>query len=198
MIQQKGAYYLVTAKHVVDTPSPEDLFIYNNTGQVKLEATKYLHTNKGIDVAVFKLHKITAPGGALEISSPKVVFGDGGFFFGYPYEIRTLANNDINGGFPMALVKRAGMSGQIMKDGILTFLLDGINNTGFSGGPVVFADPDTRKLEVVGVISSYRFEPANVVNTKDERYNDAFYKMNTGIIYAIGIIHVQEIIDAIN
>jgi len=58
-------------------------------------------------------------------------------------------------------VKRCALSGSIVRNGITVFVLDGINNLGFSGGPVVTRDGAAP--EVFAVVSGFRAEPLEVL-----------------------------------
>ena len=58
-------------------------------------------------------------------------------------------------------VKRCTLSASMVQNGITVFVLDGINNLGFSGGPVVTGKGAS--LDVFAVISSFHAEPLEVL-----------------------------------
>lgn len=58
-------------------------------------------------------------------------------------------------------VKRCMLSASMVQNGITIFVLDGINNLGFSGGPVVTGKGPS--LSVFAVISSFHAEPLEVL-----------------------------------
>jgi hypothetical protein len=58
-------------------------------------------------------------------------------------------------------VKRCTLSASMVQNGITVFVLDGINNLGFSGGPVVTGNGGS--LDVFAVISSFHAEPLEVL-----------------------------------
>ena len=58
-------------------------------------------------------------------------------------------------------VKRCTLSGSIAQNGITVFILDGINNLGFSGGPVVTRSGASPL--VFAVVSSFHAEPLEVL-----------------------------------
>ena len=61
------------------------------------------------------------------------------------------------------------------------YFLDGHDNPGFSGGPAVGIDYNTKKPVIFGVISGYYFENKQVKNVQDA--NEAFHiQENSGII----------------
>ncbi|MYC29349.1 MAG: hypothetical protein F4X65_04560 [Chloroflexi bacterium] len=100
------------------------------------------------------------------------------YFCGYPYGLTVEAGPDINQGFPIPLVKKGVLSGMSPN----RFLIDAINNPGFSGGPVVFAAPQSNNFKVAGVISGYRVEYDPVLlNGEDIGLR---YGYNTGLVLA--------------
>jgi hypothetical protein len=58
-------------------------------------------------------------------------------------------------------VKRCTLSASLVQNGITVFVLDGINNLGFSGGPVVTGKGPS--LEVFAVVSGFHAEPLEVL-----------------------------------
>jgi hypothetical protein len=97
------------------------------------------------------------------------------------------------GSFP--LVKRATLSAIQPEEDVTILYLDGFNNPGFSGGPVVFYPPGSNMLHVAGVISGYRIDPLEVVDEERPDWR-AVVEANSGIIVAHGIGHATEAIDA--
>ncbi len=70
--------------------------------------------------------------------------------------------------------------------------MDGQNNPGFSGGPVVFSGPSNKDYKVAGVISGYRVVHEPIY--QGEKKLDLTYEYNTGIILAYGIKHAVDLI----
>lgn len=58
-------------------------------------------------------------------------------------------------------VKRCTVSAEVQEKGLKIWVLDGINNHGFSGGPVLYGTG--KKQEVFAVISGYHEEPLEVL-----------------------------------
>jgi hypothetical protein len=58
-------------------------------------------------------------------------------------------------------VKRCTLSASMVQNGITIFVLDGINNLGFSGGPVVTGKGNA--LDVFAVVSGFHAEPLEVL-----------------------------------
>ena len=72
--------------------------------------------------------------------------------------------------------------------------LDGINNPGFSGGPVCFKDSKSNKYKIAGLINSYRNNKSAVFK-EDGIKTDLYTLENTGIVNACSIHRVFEIIE---
>jgi hypothetical protein len=69
--------------------------------------------------------------------------------------------------------------------------LDGHNNPGFSGGPVLFKEQEHGKLKVAAVVSGYRF--ANEPVYHGEQKLPVTYRYNTGIVISYGIKHAVRL-----
>lgn len=102
---------------------------------------------------------------------------------------------ELNRLFPFPLVKKAIVSAMMTDDKKCINLLDGHNNPGFSGGPVVFQDPKSPQLKfkVAGVIASYRVDREPVVDA-DGNETPFHYDSNTGIIESYGVNHALDAI----
>lgn len=142
------------------------------------------------------------------------------FFAGFPYGLFTSGVN-VNDLYPIAFVKKGIMSASSAEKGATMIFLDGHNNPGFSGGPIVYRDLDrnTFVYKLAGVVSGFRFEVGAVFQTelvnreqitsediakariteKDGRLlrlkdTDHVVKLNTGIVVGYGITHAIELI----
>lgn len=112
----------------------------------------YFHKKGNIDVAVIDLNATTdRTGGAFFINDTNSKESDFGIgerviFLGYPLGIKTIADS-----LTAPLVKGALVSGIIKSSDII--LLDGHNNRGFSGGPVIaFKNGDFYKQHAIGIM----------------------------------------------
>lgn len=115
--------------------------------------------------------------------------GQEAYFLGFPYGLYSSVGK---GAVP--LVKHAYVSAVVNCDAVVPggspdeglLLLDGLNNPGFSGGPVVAPDvysPGPRILKVIGVVSGFRNEYINV-NVNGKVAMNAAVPVNTGIVVA--------------
>ncbi len=130
---------------------------------------------------------LTPPNLPIEVSSDGLIYGQDVFFLGFPYWFlgRIIFGDD---GYPLPFVKKALVS-SLDKS---VFLLDGHNNPGFSGGPVVFTSPGTSQCKFAAVISGFQAveEPILVSGQKTE----FVYEDNTGIIISYTVNHAVELI----
>ena len=122
-------------------------------------------------------------------TSKGIIYGQDVYFFGFPYGF--LGKHAFGpGGYPLPFVKRATVS---LFDGTV-YLLDGHNNPGFSGGPVVWKAPGSQEFNVGAVISVYRFVDEPVY--ADAAPTPLTYRYNTGIIVSHGVEAALDLIAA--
>ena len=209
MIVKGKQQYFITAAHLFGTTHksgdavPVQLF-YENQLQT-FSAKVYFHTNRKVDIAVFRLpqsiaQKIELPDEMLQYKDTlQKVFSNQGIstdslfanidmdvlFFGFP--LGNLSTDEFGIKFPLA--KRAIISGWVNHNAVKILLLDGHNNPGFSGGPVVTYDTVRKKMCLIGVISGYIPEMVDVQHKKDT----FSINQNSGIIVCYGRQYVEDI-----
>jgi hypothetical protein len=170
-IDVDGREYLITAKHVVAGFKDEDTLEISMDGKWTPQKVKVFRCENPVDIAVLiPDHQLTV-NFPLPFDSGSFRFGQDAFFLGFPYGIQS-ASNGLNGPYPLALIKHGTISGSIAPDqnkeaGML--LLDGYNNPGFSGGPIVFRDFDQPgyQMDVVAVVSGFIPETVPVLKKHD-------------------------------
>ena len=179
--------YLVTAKHVVPRIEDNDEILLFHKGEWKKLSVKVIAiADKEVDVVVLIPPIQLSPALSMEPTTDGVIWSQQMFFLGFPYMMHTDVG-DLNRGFPMPFIKGGILSAMDnRKDkGYSILYIDGLNNPGFSGGPVVFKDSNTKKLKVAGVVSSYRNHPEVVVN---KNLNTGLTALsNSGILIAYDI-----------
>ena len=90
---------------------------------------------------------------------------------------------EFNRGFPIPFVKKAIVSA--INNPVI--YLDGHNNPGFSGGPLVFWDYAEKRRKIMGVISGYY--PHRIPGTD--------YPENSGIGIAYNIQYAKDLINTV-
>lgn len=200
VVDHKGAAYLITARHMV-----RGLPATNATIEIK-EGSEWKphHTVKtlfpksdDVDIAVLKLNeKVPKP---FEIKTDQkgaaYTFGQQVWFLGYPYQMGTEFGDVKYWGGGAPFIKRGTMSAvDVRNKDAVVFYIDGFNNPGFSGGPIVYWDIGLHKYEILGVVKGYREETAKVL--VNGQHMDTQWLVNSGILIAYSIKHANEAIEA--
>ncbi len=201
--------YFVTARHIMET-SPERATVElkgpGTTDWKSYTVTVLLGKNKCVDVAVLipSDKKLT---NAEAIPYPyNFAFGQEVYFLGFPYGLYTSFGQ--NEGLGVALIKHGYVSARVScaavhpggdRDESL-ILLDGINNPGFSGGPVVAPDMfspliNIRAQKLIGVISGFQSEGIPVT-VNGQNVPNSSVATNTGIIIVTDIQKAVDLIEA--
>lgn len=209
MVTRNGVQYFVTAAHLFESShqSGDDVsiqLVVQNELQ-PYHARVYYHPDRKVDIAVLKLAETISQSASIpdELTKykdtlQKIFRGDGfstdsvfvsigteTYFLGFP--LGNLGTEAFGIKYP--LLKKAIISGWVNHNGIDVLLLDGHNNLGFSGGPVVAYDEASQKMRIVGVISGYLPEPINI----KEKNSTASVEENSGIIVCYDRRYMAEI-----
>jgi len=213
-IDVDGREYLITAKHVVANLKDDDaIYVFMNNDWSALRV-KIFRCADPVDIAVLVPPRLLTVNFELPSEQSKFYIGQEAYFLGFPYGIRIDATG-INGPYPMSVIKGARISGTVALDTqrkAVMILLDGYNNPGFSGGPIVYRDLNqgavTFKLagvvarfipEVVPVMTKHNLksfseaskaskaQPWKIQQRVDGTYfeyvdSDTFVALNTGIV----------------
>jgi len=126
-----------------------------------------------------------------------IVMGQDLYFLGYPYAFEDLYTHvgDRKMSAPLPFIKRAILSSWTLGHlGIERMFLDGHNNPGFSGGPVVFTQYLKHDFSVAAVVSG--FVPVNQQVRDESGTTSLYYQYNTGIVIAYSIEYAMELIKA--
>lgn len=197
LIYEDSANYFVTARHIFsNTPNKQkvNFQILQDSIWKNIDGLLLVSDNTQIDIAVIKCKYQHIEKNALLLQTTQFTFlSDQCFFLGFPYGFSSKDNQMLQEGFPFPLIKRATFSGANIQNGVNYLILDGHNNPGFSGGPVIFFDRESNdKLKhfVAGVISSYYGENKKMMT----QYGTIIYEENSGIIIATAAEHIRSII----
>ena len=193
-LDYEGSQYLVTARHVVDGPHPPEVRVRGNP--IPVDLSRLTISVVEADVAVFRVNHPITEDLSLPATMDGIVFGQDCYFLGFPWGLTF----DVGSTESFPLVKRATVSGinhHVHNRPVL--LLDGWNNPGFSGGPVVFRPPTSLGMQepwrVCGVVTAYRTEPSPLMIGGKELL-DAQVLLNSGIIIVEEITRAIEAITA--
>jgi len=152
--------YLITAKHVIaDVPAEVDETTIRVTkARQRVDVhVKILRCADPIDIAVLVPDQPLTVSFPLEPTVASLKFGQDTYFLGFPYGQEGEVYPDPDG-YPIPFIRK----GIFMSDDALRIYLDGYNNFGFSGAPIVFRDMDKMSewvFKVAGVVSG--FHPEN-------------------------------------
>ena len=184
----------ITAKHVVQGISTSDTveIFYKNTWSA-MDVGLVGEAPDEADISVLAPSVRLSPDLPLPATTTGMAWSQDVYFLGYPYNLFADIG-ETNRNFPMPFVKKAIVSASSKsEEEIHRLFLDGHNNPGFSGGPVVWTEPDILDYSVAGVISGFQ--------SVDEPVYDGTaptalaYRYNTGIIIAYDIKHAIELIE---
>jgi S1-C subfamily serine protease len=206
LLDYEDRQYFVTARHLMEAATTGTATVEVAGPDIKgwkpYPVRVLLGKDKCVDVAVL------VPGekrisNAEPIPYPYVfAFGQEAYFLGFPYGLYTHFGDQ--GG--VALIKHAYVSARVSCAAIYPdgdtedqlILLDGFNNPGFSGGPIVAPDmfsPFTtvREQKLIGVISGFKTAGGTIEVDKKEVPN-ALAVMNSGIMFATPIEKAVDLI----
>ncbi|MHC1773800.1 MAG: serine protease [Lentimicrobium sp.] len=189
-VDLENKQYFVTAKHVIQDITTDGIIeLYHEGKWIKGKATITGHSVVS-DVSVFALN-YSIGGHSLPPTSGGIIYGQDLYFLGFPYGLKAEIG-ELNRDFPLPLVKKGILSAIIGVNPGRYFLIDGHNNPGFSGGPVVFNSPNQKEFKVGGIISGYRYEFESAYLNQSPTQIQV--RTNTGIIIAYAIENALDII----
>lgn len=221
-IEVDGRQYLVTAKHLVASLAAEDAIKLRTDEGWKKTNVRIYRCEGSIDIAVLiPEYQLTASSPSVELTTAGIRFGQDAYFLGFPYDEFYSPGGKFNDGHPLPFVKRGIFSGFVPEANGSVMYLDGYNNPGFSGGPIVYRDVtrDDFVFKVAGVVTGFfpdlqavmkpvpinpqddlaQVEPWRIVTLKDgKKYRledtQKMVKTNTGIVVGYNIIFALELV----
>jgi S1-C subfamily serine protease len=205
-IEVDGKQYLITARHLLKGFGGEgEIELWLDGHWSRMKARAIYPSKEIVDIAALDLGRpvtITFP---LAASSGGLTLGQQAFFLGYPHGLgSSVSVSDLPPGFgEIPFLKSGIVSALDDRDPAASILyLDGQNNPGFSGGPIVFWHAASNSFRVAGVVRGYRNEALPVLKKKDledpaaKAYNDLYTRANSGIVIGYDIRHIVEAIRA--
>jgi hypothetical protein len=195
-IDYKGKLYLVTARHVVAglPTTGATIQIRKSDKWTNFKTVRTLFPASGdVDIAVLETDQMVAQ--PFQIAPPNAAAGEGPtfgqpvWFIGYPWGLGThLANMQL------PFIKKGTMSAVDASDPhAVVVYIDGFNNPGFSGGPILYWDFRSHAYRILGVVQGYRNDTAKALVNGQQV--DTNVLVNSGILIGYDIKHAIEAID---
>lgn len=178
-----GKEYLITAKHVIDSPTclaaiGEKLKIYKNDEWVDYTINHiYRHSNNELDVCAISFDNQIMPKSlsSIEINCEGMRHGENCRFLGFPETWNTdgKEHNCIPIGgetwpYPIPFIKRCIMSKPAYISGLNIYYIDSVVNKGFSGAPLIFQHSKTGKLQIAGVCVKHKLDKHSILSKRDQ------------------------------
>lgn len=185
-----GLIAFVTAAHIIENMISGDNILLQQDGIWKSYSVIEVHTNDASDIAIFTLENVVLDR-AWDEAEIKMCLGHPVIYLGYPHGL--VGDYPMQEGSSSPIAKVAHWSGTIKIKGVEVSLYDGLNNPGFSGGPIFHRAIGSAKNSVVGIINGYRHEREKMGQVfekegeKETPVPNQFVKLNSGIIYAAPI-----------
>lgn len=194
-IDHGGLFYLITARHVAAAlPSTGGTIKIRKNGEWEdYTISKVIHPSSDkVDIAILKTSEKAAQPYEIQcVKDSGATMGQQVWFLGYPF-LEGLETHTSNVEFPF--IKRGTMSAIDSTDpDAIVFYIDGFNNEGFSGGPVVFWSFEDRKYEILGVVMGYKNDLAKI-NMNGVIANTNIL-VNSGILISYSITHAIDAIE---
>lgn len=117
-----------------------------------------------VDIAIFEPNEKVAPYNVTPAENSTPLLGQQVSFLGFPYGIYS----SFPDGRVAPFVKSGTMSAMdSSKPDALIMYIDGFNNPGFSGGPILYWDYKLNRYQIFGVVKGYRHDNATtIINEK--------------------------------
>jgi S1-C subfamily serine protease len=194
--------FIITAKHLFRrvTQSGDSILVKININKIEtlFHAKVFFHSNPLIDLAALKLNKKISQTKTLNLKDGDSYFlGQDCFFLGYPlYNIGTIFQNS-----KIPFIKKCIISALYEENGIDLILLDGHNNPGFSGGPIITYSDKMENQFIIGVVSGYIYQLNDIklgLNSNNSIQQTIRINENSGIIIAYPSKYIKEIINSLH
>jgi hypothetical protein len=204
-IEVDGKQYLITARHLLEGFGSEgEIELWIQGRWSKMRARAVYPAKEAVDIAALDLGRQVTVTFPLEPSSGGLTLGQQVYFLGYPHGLGSAVSAPLPSGFgEIPFLKSGIVSALDDRDPEASVLyLDGQNNPGFSGGPIVFWHSPSGSFRVAGVVRGYRNEALPVLKSDKlgdpaaKAYKDLYTRANSGIVVGYDILHIVEAIRA--
>lgn len=196
-IEYRGIDHLVTARHVVaGLPRVDAVVQVRHLGEWKSYQVKKIifPASEDVDIAVMESEEPAPQQYSVAVAGEGegVTLGQQIWFLGYPFGDLALTSHFQNQELPF--IKKGTLSAiNGSNPNAVVLYIDGFNNPGFSGGPIIFWDFQKHAYRVLGVVKGYRNDTAKV-NVNGQQI-DSNILVNSGILIGYSIKHAIEAIE---
>ena len=200
-VEVDGQQYLITARHNIGKPEAKiEIKLFLDSAWRSFKVRAIYPDNDSVDIVALDVGKKVTVDFSFEPTSQDITIGQQVYFVGYPWGLGS--RGGLHGGIAEFPFVKSGVLSAIdsrQTDAVI-FYVDGDNNPGFSGGPVVYRHSMTRAFRAAAVVRGYQNEPFPVLKKKDlknpdaKAYEDLYARGNSGIIVAYSIKHIVDAI----
>jgi hypothetical protein len=199
-IDVDGRQYIITAKHVVNTLPDEadsNIQILTTNGLSTLKV-KVFKCDEPVDIAVLVPPTQLTVSYPLEPSSVGLELGQDAYFIGFPVLVQPKTYSGLPGVYGVVKKATVAQFDSMPQLRAQRILLDGYNNPGFSGSPVVYRDLKQNGivLKVAGVLVAYLPDvspvlkkkqqiQANQITAEDRASDDVVFTITDGRFYRV-------------
>lgn len=202
-IEVEDKQYLVTARHCVGgVTNSRPLQVRQGNEWKPVGGPMIFPSNPTVDIAALGLAEAITIKYEFQPTSDGMALGQSVFFLGYPSDLSTKWKSPDSPDFgEVAFIKAGILSAMDTRDrrAVIVYV-DGHNNPGFSGGPIVFRPNPNSPFRVAAVVKGFRGEGTPVVKRQDlddlnaPAHEDLYARANAGIVVGYSINHIVEAI----
>ena len=194
--------YLVTAKHLLsDLVEGSQPQVFTGGEWKSIKSRAIFPSSDDVDIVAYKLSGQVNSRLPLGPLNEKVAISQTVYFVGYPHGLSSQGHLKSGSLIEIPFIK-AGILSAIyaQKPDAVIMFVDGHNNPGFSGGPLVFRPASKKRFQVAGVVRGYIHEKLPIKkndNTAEDK-DTLITEGNAGIVVCYSIKHIVDAIEAEN
>ncbi len=191
IIRQGTAAYLVTAAHAVASVSDGDRILFRmDEGWVHLDVWKIRRSVKD-DIAIIPVDAPADAGVPEDQVGCRMIMGQNTTYLGFPLSHEQVGPEGHR--WPIALAKAGIFSGAVQSStGAQIYLIDTVNNKGFSGGPILAQENGVGPVKLAAIVSGYLYDRDIPVRSRAEDGSwqesaEHFVRPNSGFMIGVPI-----------
>lgn len=190
----KKSVFLITCKHIFDQKELIEgqsikFKLFRQEHWVDFKGIIHFPQNNNVDIIAIEIPDQEWIKNKFGIGMADIYLGQEVFFLGFPLGLETKVSNSSNNGFNLPWVKYARISSFFNDNGVISIFLDGMNNKGFSGGPVFCMI--NNQLTLIGIVKSYYTSELKIMYDN----KSLVFPENTGIIICHSATYINELIN---